>query len=250
MEELLQDARKAADENHLADAERYYRQALQLAPSEALLHGQLADVLRRAGKSDESDAELRLQRQFSSAGTLQAAENDFTIAGLEDLGRWGDQIERFREIQQSKAMTREQTAVLLSRYFPQFMDGQQATELLTDVQATWSATAIQKVVAAGLLDTTVNHTFQPLRTITRGEFAVALSRLTRVSGLSASTAPAIAPSDVVPGSSLALELKPVLGYELMSLDNAGNFNVGAQVSGEEAVNTVEKLLGFINKRAP
>ena len=39
MEALLQDARRAADEGRLADAERFYRRALELAPGEAALHG-------------------------------------------------------------------------------------------------------------------------------------------------------------------------------------------------------------------
>jgi hypothetical protein len=55
---------------------------------------------------------------------------------------------------------------------------------------------------------------------------------------------------VVPGSPLRLELLPVLGYELLPLDNAGNFDIRAKVSGEEAVNTAEKRLGLIHKNTP
>src|SRR5678815_739172 len=65
MEGLLQEARRAAAENRLADAERSYRRALQLAPREPSLHGQLAGVLKRAGKAQEAEAELRLQTQYS-----------------------------------------------------------------------------------------------------------------------------------------------------------------------------------------
>jgi len=92
-----------------------------------------------------------------------------------------------------------------------------------------------------------NHTFQPRRTVTRGEFAVAIARLTRMLGVSPATTPPVSPSDVVLGSTLYLELQPVLGYGLMTLDNAGNFNVRASLSGEEAVNTAEKLLLLLQK---
>jgi hypothetical protein len=68
--------------------------------------------------------------------------------------------------------------------------------------------------------------------------------------MSASPRPPIALLGVVRGSPLCLKLQPVLGYELLPLDNAGNFNIRAQVTGEEAVNTDEKLLGLIHKNTP
>jgi len=54
---------------------------------------------------------------------------------------------------------------------------------------------------------------------------------------------------VVPESTLYRELQPVLRYDLLFLDNAGNFNIGEPVGGEEAVNTAEKLLRLIHKKA-
>jgi hypothetical protein len=65
--------------------------------------------------------------------------------------------------------------------------------------------------------------------------------------LPAQTTPLIRPLDVVPGSTLYLELQPVLGYGLMTLDNAGNFNVRDAVRGEEAVNIAEKLHRLLQK---
>ncbi len=76
-----------------------YRRAIQLAPGEAALHGQYAELLRRDGRPEEADAELRLQRQYSGPELkLVASDNELAVAGLEDLGRWGNQIDRFREI--------------------------------------------------------------------------------------------------------------------------------------------------------
>ena len=183
MEALLQDARRAADEGRLADAERFYRRALQLAPGEAALHGHLADILQREGKAEEAAAELRLQQQFSGPGpTLVASDNELAVAGIDDLGRWGTQIDRFREIRASKAITREQLAGLLIRYFPQLTEFRQSPEILTDVQGSWAESAIQTVVGAGVLDPMANHTFQPTRTVSRGEFAVAVARLVPLAG--------------------------------------------------------------------
>ena len=68
-------------------------------------------------------------------------------------------------------------------------------------------------------------------------------------GASGASPSPIAPLDVVPGSPLYLELQPVLGYGLLPLDNAGNFNIAAEVSAREAVNTAEKRLSLIHKKA-
>ncbi|HET9215475.1 MAG TPA: tetratricopeptide repeat protein [Terriglobia bacterium] len=250
MDTLWQGARRAAADNQLPEAERLYRQALHLAPREAALHGQLGDVLQRAGKRDEAEAEFRLQREYSGSPTLVASDHELTVKGLEELGRWGNQIERFREIQLSKAITREQLSALLTGYFPELTDFRQSTEIITDIQSSWARNAIETVVAAGILDRTANHAFQPARTATRGEFAQALARLMRLLRVSPATLAPIAPLDVVSGSTLYLELQPVLGYGLLSLDKAGNFNVAAQVSGEEAVSTAEKLHGLIHKKTP
>ena len=121
-----------------------------------------------------------LQRQYSgSAPKLVTSDNELAVAGLEDLGRWGNQIDHFREIRVSQAITREQLAALLTRYFPQLTEFRQSREILTDLEGSWAESAIQTVVGAGLLDPTANHTFQPARTVTRGEFALVVARLTR-----------------------------------------------------------------------
>lgn len=120
---------------------------------------------------------------------------------------------------------------------------------MTDLDGSWAESAIQTVVGAGLLDSTVNHTFQPSRIVSRGEFATVVFRLTRLLGVSAGDSTWITPLDVVPDSTLYRELEPVLSYGLLLLDNAGNFNIAAPVSGEEAVNTAEKLLRLTQKKA-
>jgi thioredoxin-like negative regulator of GroEL len=247
METFLQEARRATSENRLGDAERSYRQALQFAPGQPVLRQQLAEVLFLQGK-DEEARQLAPGKPEASTDTARA-EVQGEQPALEDLGRWGSEIDHFREIRVSPAITRDQFAALLARYFPQIEDFRQAPQVLTDVQGSWAESAIQTVVAAGLLDPMPNHTFQPAKTVTRGEFARTVSRLTRLLRLSATDHAPISPLDVVPNSTLYRELQPVLSFSLLSLDNAGNFNVSAPVGGEEAVNTAEKLLRLIAKNS-
>jgi tetratricopeptide (TPR) repeat protein len=243
MEKLLQDAKLAAGRNDLSEAERLYREAMKLAPREPALHEQLAEVLAREGKREEVEtAALRTEPQTAADLQREAA-----VAAPADVGRWGNQIERFHEIQAANSLTREQLAALLVKYFPEVGTFAKTQEILADVEQSWAEASIQAVVRVGLLDPMANHTFQPARTVTRGEFAACIARLTRLLGVSADTTPPIRPVDVVPGSPLARELQPVLGFGLMDLDNAGNFNVGASLSGGEAVNIAEKLLRLLQK---
>ena len=260
MQNLVQAAASAAQENRLGDSERLYRQALDLAPEEASLHGQLAAVLVRAGKLDDANAELRRQIELGGSGEearralaasdqVRDARRDQATAELQDLGRWGNQIERLQEIRTSPAITREQLAGLLARYFPQLLEFQKNPQIMTDIPDSWAGPAIEAVVGVGLLDPTANHTFQPTRAVTRGEFAQVMGRLIRMLGVSQREQPPITAPDLVPGSALYRELQLVLGYGLLSLDNSGSFNVSAPVGGEEAVNTAEKLVRLIQQKA-
>lgn len=246
METLVQGARQASSENRLADAERLYRQALELAPQEPLLRKQLAEVLSLQGKTDQAE-QIANRALFSGEGEQAPRLARPPEPEWDDLTRWGTQIDHFRELRTSEAITREQFAALLARYFPQLTGVQRPSEVMTDVEDSWAQSSIQTVVAAGILDPMPNHAFQPARTVSRGEFAEAVARLTRLLGLFPQGAPPTSPLDVVPGSTLYRELQPVLGFELLSLDNAGNFNVSAPVGGEEAVNIAEKLLRLIDK---
>lgn len=260
MQNLVQEASIAARTDRLNDAERLYRQALELAPEEATLHGQLAAILTRQGKADDANAELRRQdelrgttdatrRGLAESNQAREARRDTAAAELQDLGRWGSQIERLHEIRTSQAITREQLAGLLARYFPQLLELRKNPQIMTDLPESWAASAIEAVVGVGLLDPTANHTFEPARTVSRGEFAQVMGRLVRMLGVSQKEPSPITAPDLVPGSALYRELQLVLGYGLLSLDNAGNFNVSAPVGGEEAVNTAEKLLRILQQKA-
>jgi tetratricopeptide (TPR) repeat protein len=246
MEALVQSARQASSDDRLADAERLYRQALELAPQEPLLRKQLAEVLVLRGKTDEAE-QIANRALFSGEGEQAPRLARPPEPEWDDLTRWGTQIDHFRELRTSPAITREQFAALLARYFPQLTGVQHPREVMTDVEDSWAQSSIQTVVAAGILDPMPNHAFQPARTVSRGEFAEAMARLTRLLGLFPEGVSPISPLDVVPGSTLYRELQPVLGLELLFLDNAGNFDVSAPVGGEEAVNTAEKLLRLIDK---
>src|SRR5206468_2835230 len=122
-ENLVRSAAQAEADNRFNDAEQLYRQALSIAPKDPTLHSRFADLLTKAGNPNEAEAELRIAEELMPPRTAivrseTASKND----DLEDLGRWGNDIERFHQIQDAQAMTREQTAAIIVKYFPQILE--------------------------------------------------------------------------------------------------------------------------------
>ena len=52
---------------------------------------------------------------------------------------------------------------------------------------------------------------------------------------------------MAPSNALHEEIQLVLGHGLMTLDDAGNFRLDGNVSGEETVRAVERLLALTRK---
>jgi tetratricopeptide (TPR) repeat protein len=272
-ENLIRNATQAEQDNRMDEAESLYLQALKIAPREPSLHGRLGALYSKRGKWDEALAEFQKQRQFGGGNEetdRQIAEalanlgrtdeariildrlrqtgigNDdgleSKINELEDIGRWGKDVAIFREIQAAPQLNREQLAALIVRYFPQLMEFRRNAQVVTDIQDSWARPEIQVVTGIGILDPLPNHTFQPAAPVTRGELAVALGRLTRFLSVPAPSAPSIPTTDLSPTHALYREVQLVVAHGLMTLDDAGAFNISGPVSGENGVRAVGILL--------
>ncbi|HEY2384704.1 MAG TPA: S-layer homology domain-containing protein [Terriglobia bacterium] len=251
---MLHSGARAEGENRLADAEKAYRQALTILPNEASLHLRLADLLTRENKPAEAESEKKMAEALiphvaaaaAPAADSPGANNADT---LDDLGRWGGEINRFHEIQSAESITREQLAALLIHYFPQLMELRQTSQIVTDTQNSWAASEIQTVVGLGLIDPLPNHTFAPSMPVTRGDLAVTLARLIRLLGVSQPAAQPIAAPDLDPANALYPEAQLVVASGVMTLQDSGSFNVSGVVPGREAVKSTERLF-HIFQQAP
>jgi tetratricopeptide (TPR) repeat protein len=271
-ENLLRHAGDAERANRVEEAESLYRQALRIAPREPSLHERLGSLLGSQKKWEEALAEFQKEREFSlypndadtriaealanlgrteearaiverlkKSGNVDAALEG-KIGELTDIGRWGQDIARFREIQAAAAISRAQAATLFVRYFPQVAEFRQTPQVITDVQTSWALPEILITVGIGLLEARPNHTFEPFVPVTRLEFAAALARMTRLLRLPAPPAPAVPLTDIGPRNALYRDVQLVLAMGLMQIDDSGAFASGQPVSGEKAVGSVEQLL--------
>jgi len=247
-DEVLRSGARAEGENRLADAEQAYRQVLTVLPNDVSLHQRLADLLTRENKMAEAQKERQIAEDLTprrppvSAAPVSGAANTADSDSLDDLGRWGGDINRLHEIRKAEFVTREQVAVLLVRYFPQLTELRQTRQIVTDIQGSWARSEIQTVVGLGLMDPFPNHTFEPSASIDRGELAMISARLIRLLRLSQAATQPISAPDLQPTDALYAEAQLVLSSGVMTLQDSGQFNVSGPVSGGEAVRTAERLL--------
>jgi tetratricopeptide (TPR) repeat protein len=244
-ESLLQTAALAEQEKRFGDAERLYRKALEVVGRNTEIEKKIAEALMSLGRTEEARGFLDRLR---NDGTVDA-NFESTISELEDLGRWGPELALYRDIRSANSLTREQLAAIIVRYFPQVAEFPQSQQIVTDVQDSWARPEIQLTVGTGLIDPFPNHTFQPSSLIDRGLFALSMSRLIRLLGVSPAAASPIPTSDVDSSSAIYRDIQLVLSAGLMGLQDAGSFNVSGEVSGEEAVRAVEQLLRLSHGKA-
>src|SRR2546422_5835952 len=236
-------AEAAAKEKKWDEALKHYRRELELVGRNSEIEKNEAEALMSLGRTDEAREVLdRLRKSGRVDENLEAQ-----VKELEDLGRWGNDIESFRTIKGAESVSREQLAAILVRYFPQITELRQSPQILTDIQDSPASAEIQTIIGLGLMDTLPNHTFQPSSEITRAEFARTLARLVRLLRVAPAEAPPVPVSDVAPSNALHEEIQLVLGHGLMTLDDAGNFRLDGSVSGEETVRAVERLLALTKK---
>src|SRR5215467_13347113 len=194
MDSLLNGAATSERENRFSEAEDRYRQALKIAPNEPVLHTRLADVLLKQNRTEEAEAERKAAEGLVPALAAKPTEAESTKADdLEDLGRWGSDIDVFHRIRDAEATTREQVALLIVRYFPQVTEFRQTPRIVTDIENSGAKAEIQMVVAVGLMDPLPNHAFEPAAAVTRGDLARTLARLSRMIGVSDSPSVPISP---------------------------------------------------------
>ena len=244
-ESLLQAAASAEQEKRFGDAERLYRRALEVVGRNSEIEKKIAEALMSLGRTEEARGFLdRLRNEGTADENFES-----TISELEDLGRWGPELAFYRDIRSASSLKREQLAAVIVRYFPQVAEFPQIPQIVTDVQDSWARPEIQLTVGTGLIDPFPNHTFQPSGLINRGLFALSISRLIRLLGVSPADAPPIPASDVASSSAIYRDIQLVLSVGLMGLEDSGSFNVSGEVSGEEAVRTVERLLRLSHRKA-
>jgi tetratricopeptide (TPR) repeat protein len=200
-------AQKAHDAGDWQGAKAAYGRAIAASPSSGFLYRDLALVERKLGESaealahleqalalDPNDAaawvatgELRTERnelQPALDAYRRAASLDPSLPVTDPIAKLEARIaeaalpEQYRAIPAEPSLSRGSLAALLGVRLPQVVAAApKASVLVTDTRRHWADPWIVGVAQARLMDVYDNHTFQPAAPVTRGGFAVAVSRV-------------------------------------------------------------------------
>jgi tetratricopeptide (TPR) repeat protein len=277
-QDLVANARKAADAGRLDEARRAYTSAIAASPDSAFLHRELAGVERRAGDTDAAVAQAQQAAQLDPSDTraltliaeiyetaqqwTKAADAYTAVNAVEPSDAVAARIELMREkaaletmpaeykaIESAPGVTRAQLAALLGVHLEDLLRRARGSSavLTTDTRTNWAAPWIMAVTRAGVMDAFSNHTFQPNAPIRRGDLAAAASQ---VLGLIGAEKPRLAVkwrdprphfSDLAPAHLSYPAAARAVSAGVMAPLEADTFQLARPVTGAEAIDTVSKL---------
>ena len=276
VQDVIDAAQTAAKDGRVDDARRAYGRAITLSPESAFLHRELGQVERRAGNADRALQHLKRAIELDAndatalveTGELLEASGDATGAqeayrkataidpSLNLSGRIAATAQRARESQLPAEFRAALTAPQITRGDLAALIGVRLETLLrqaptrqvvvTDTQRHWAATWITETASAGIIEPFENHTFQPSALVRRGDLATVVSRLVALIAPSnpsvrerLSQRPTIA--DVPPRHLQYDAVVSAVAVGAMPLVDGDRFQVARQVSGEEAVEVIDRV---------
>ncbi len=290
LQEEIARARQAADAGRYEEARQAYQRALAASPESAFLYRDLGGVERKQGNAraaldafrkavalDPTDA-----RSLVQIGELLEGQGDFDGAvqayaqavALEPGQALTTRIEHAREqaaiagmppefadIAKTPRLTRGELAALIGVHFGRLLESRPAREtvLVTDTRQYWAAPWIRQVVDAGVMEVNANHTFQPRAVVRRLDVARAVGRLL---DLAAAARPALAAAwqtgekarptiaDVPPSHLGYAAAAQVVAAGVMPLFEDGTFRPALIVSGEDALQAIDRLETVVGTQAP
>ena len=276
LQDVIDAARAAATEGRIDDARRAYDRALANSPESAFLHRELGQLERRAGNPDRALDHLRRAADLDPADATALVETGELLeargeaAGAEEAYRKANAIDpslnlagriaasaarasesrlpaEFRAALTAAQITRGDLAALVGVRLDGLVRRAPARQVvMTDTQQHWAATWITETASAGIIEPFENHTFQPRATVRRGDLATVVSRLV---GLIAPSDPTVRErltrrptiADVPPRHLQYDAVVAAVATGVMPLVEGDKFQVGRQVSGEEAVEAIDRV---------
>jgi tetratricopeptide (TPR) repeat protein len=277
-QDVVANARKAADAGRFDEARRGYQSAIAASPESAFLHRELAGVERRAGDSAAAIAEAQQavkldpsdtraltmiaeiyegSQQWSQAAdaytAVNAVEPSDAVASKIDSMRQKAALEampaEYRAIDGAATVTRAQLAAMLGVHLEELLRRARGSNavLTTDTRTNWAGPWIMAVTRAGVMEAFPNHTFQPNTIVRRADLASAASHVLTLVG---AEKPKLAAkwrdprphfSDLAPSHLSYPAAARSVSAGVMDLLEGETFQLTRPVTGAEALDTVAKL---------
>ncbi len=280
MTDRLVEARQFSKEGSLAEAERVYREVIELSPGSAFLYFELANVKREQNELTEAliviEQALALDDNYAEAFYLQGAL--FELNGELELAvtsyaranaimpteltadalfrarsalRAADLPFEYRDIESKAEITRGEIAALFGVELAELLreaGSGISTPIFTDTRDHWASQWIIDVARAGIMEVGGRYQFEPERVVRRGDLAeIVAETLLLVAEFDSelgrrwrSARPRF--SDLTAGHLNFESASIAVGASVLQLDENDRFAPTRVVSGREAVAVVAELM--------
>jgi Tfp pilus assembly protein PilF len=281
-EEAVDEALAALSQGDSEKAKEAYLKALHYTPGSVAVHQALAEIYKKEKKL--SNALVHLKAAVAAEpGNKKLLENygaTLSEAGqyerslevyekLLELNRANKTIQerveslknrlgiyelpsRYSEIPLTEAVTREDMAALVAVKLKDILtEPSPQPPIIVDISASWASKFILKVTALGLLDVYSNHTFQPRKSVTRGEMADLVFRIIKYLEsrghrfIRQIPMERIQIGDVTPEHLYYMPIIQILSYQVMELYPDKSFRPDLILSGPEAIRIMDILLALV-----
>lgn len=207
-------------------------------------HGEALFRLERLGRSLEVFEKVRAldPGDKDAAARIETLKNRLGIFELPSL---------YDAIPAKEAVAREDLAALIAVRYSDQLQSDLKPPILIDIATSWASRFIMQVTTLRLLDIYENHTFQPRKTVSRGELAETLMRLIHHLESGGHRFVMLIPperiqiSDVGPEHYYHRSITEAIAYQIMDLSSDRKFHPDRPVSGTDVVRALDIIKGLI-----
>jgi tetratricopeptide (TPR) repeat protein len=222
------------------------RRAVSLEPSDLDGLTALAGALAAAGNLPEAERAYRQAYAVDPSETIRVE-----LARVGQQMRDATLPGQVREIEARSQVTRGDLAALLGMRFERLLRGAPSAQLvITDLRDDWSRAWITTVAGTGVMEPYANHTFQPAAPALRADLAAASWRLLALAAPARPALrpyldeqPRIA--DVAQTHPLYTAAASAVSSGVMPLGDGGRFDAARGLSGAEAAAAIGRLRALV-----
>jgi tetratricopeptide (TPR) repeat protein len=281
-EQILDEGKTLRASGNIESSREAFLRALYYTPESVEAHLALAEIfikaenyqtslvhLKRAAEEEPDNLDIMkvyadtLFRAENYRESLDAYENISEIEpGNRDLQERLQTIKnrlgiyelpsQYEAIPLSEAASKEELASLLAVKFKNIIDDPPPSPpIIIDISTSWATKYIIQITSLGLMDVNPNHTFQPLRVVTRAEMAEILYRLTEglkekgINFIQQIPTSQIEITDVSRDNFYYQPILTMISYDIMTLASDKTFNPDIPVTGQEAIKFLNIILALI-----
>ncbi|HEX9700622.1 MAG TPA: tetratricopeptide repeat protein [Acidobacteriota bacterium] len=230
----------------LEEAVRWLRDARDRVGDLRVILRPLAETLQESGAYAEAyDVFESLQEVAPDDAEVRAL-----VAAARELYLTAELPEEYRDLENKAEILREDLAALLAIRLPNLGERVPAPRvgvIITDVDGSWAEPYIRLVVAWGVMEVFQNHAFVADLVVKRQMFAEVAYRVLELLGATGDAA-RVRLADVPSEHYFHDQIQTVVGQGILELGPGNVFGILDPVSGEEAVEAVQRLVRLARSR--